>query len=191
MQLSCTKSLMKYLPAAIAVGIADPSIAPLYCWSANMFTVNRRRAIAVCNAYSRCGFVLYGITTKYKKDLDELLVNGVRACLESEGIAPGVIERYLNDCGTRIAYSKSINRSLTAHLKFFCDRVKYCAGALSDGMILQRQLIPWLNCDIIKDENGEYEMTYALLGSALQARYEDEKIYSCHAAVLDRCAAKT
>ena len=97
MQIGCTKKLLDYLGQTDVV--ANPEIDPLLSWSANLLSLNRRKAIAVVNDASRYGFVLYGLTAKNRKELNTLLLQGVRACLEAEHIAPAIIDRYIADCG--------------------------------------------------------------------------------------------
>jgi hypothetical protein len=182
MQIGCTKKLLDYLGQTGVV--ANPEIDPLLSWSANLLTLNRRKAIAVVNDASRYGFVLYGLTAKNRKELNTLLLQGVRACLEAEHIAPAIIDRYIVDCGETIVFSKTANRSLVARLNKFCERVDWFSENMCTEEVLQRKLLIALNDDYITT-GKEYRTPYDLLAAGLSRRYDVADIYHCRAGVFD------
>lgn len=182
MQIGCTKKLLDYLGQTDVV--ANPEIDPLLSWSANLLSLNRRKAIAVVNDASRYGFVLYGLTAKNRKELNTLLLQGVRACLEAEHIAPAIIDRYIADCGETIVYSKTANRSLVARLNKFCERVDWFSENMCTEEVLQRKLLIALNDDYLTTEK-EYRTPYDLLAAGLSRRYGTENPYCCRAGVFD------
>jgi hypothetical protein len=99
---------------------ADQKADPVLSWSANIITMNRRRAIIVANDSSQYGFVLSGIKSKDIKELEGLLLNGVRTCLEAECIAPELIQQCMNDCGSKVTCTKTANPSAVARLNKLC-----------------------------------------------------------------------
>ena len=105
MQVECTKKLLDYI--GVKAKVADESIDPVFRWSANLIQINRRRTIVVAHDSSRYGFVLYGIKAKDIHNLGDLLLDGIRTCLELECIDPDLITRYLSDCGTPVVFTKS------------------------------------------------------------------------------------
>ena len=161
MQVGCTKKLLDYigLKAEPIETQEDPALG----WSANILTINHRRCVVVANDSSRYGFVLYGIKSKDIKGLGGLILEGVRACLEVECIAPELIKRYLDDCGSGVTFTKTANRSLVARLNQLCTRVEFFAEEFTTGQLLQRQVMLRLNQDLItmKDwsEEGLFQRT--------------------------------
>lgn len=91
MQIGYTKNLLDFI--SIKPVPADSSADPVLSWSANLIKIGHRKVITAYDS-SRCGFVLYGIKVGGVKKLDSLMLDGVRACLESESIAPELIEQY-------------------------------------------------------------------------------------------------
>lgn len=182
MQIGCTKKLLDYIGRPYsAVNIETD---PILSWSANLLTLNRRKAIAVVNDASRYGFVLYGLTASNRKELDALILQGVRACLETEHIAHNLIDRYMADCGDTIVCTKTANRSVVARLNKFCERAEWFAKDMSMDEVLQRKLITPLNNDYLRMEK-EHHTPYDLLAKELSRRYGTEDVYSCRAAVFD------
>ena len=97
MELACTKKLLEYI--GIKPEKASAEIDPLLEWTANLVVINRRKALVVVHAASRCAFVLYGLTTKNKTELPELVLTGIRRLLECEYVRSEIIDQYLKDLG--------------------------------------------------------------------------------------------
>lgn len=105
-----------------------------------MIIINHRRAIVVINDAVRYGFMLYGITAKTIKNLNSLISEGIRSCLEAECVSEEIINQYMRDCGN-ITYGKTTNRSNVARMNKLCERTYYFAADLNSDFILQRHLI--------------------------------------------------
>ncbi|HLW21620.1 MAG TPA: hypothetical protein VKZ39_00345, partial [Sphaerochaetaceae bacterium] len=114
-----------------------------------MVTIDRRRTIEVGNDSSRYGFVLYGIRAKDIKNLGSLILDGIRSCLEAECIAPELTERYLDECGSQIIYTKMPDRSVIARLNQLCARITWYADEFTDDRILQNHVVLGINADYI------------------------------------------
>lgn len=181
MQIGCTKKLLEYLNIKSTQESAD--IAPFFSWSANLLTLNRRKTIVVMNDISRYGFVLYGITAKTLKSLDELMLDGVHSCLEEECIAPELIDRYMIDRGG-ITYGKTADRSTVARLNKLCERATYFTEDMTADTIGQQQLLGRINDDIFKID-GDYCKPGDLLCDSIAKFYSVENVRKCRAAVLD------
>ena len=97
MQIGCTKKLQELLKKDIIQ--ADQDVDPFYTWSASIMIVNRRRTIVVLHDESRCGFVLYGMTSRHIREIDRIIQTGICDMLEAHGISTAIIERYLQECG--------------------------------------------------------------------------------------------
>lgn len=121
MLIGCTKNLLEFLKETPAE--REEAIDPLYSWTANLIILNRRKTLVAVNDATKCCFVLYGLTTKMIPKLPELLKNGIRAALESEYIAPNIIDKYLDECGQNLIFTKTL-RSEVAYCNKACERVK-------------------------------------------------------------------
>ena len=185
MQLSCTKKILDCIgtmPAPV-----DAYIDPRLCWSANLITINRRHAVVVANDSSRYGFVLYGLKAKNFKSLDKLVIDGIRTCLETECIAPELIDRYMADCGDTVAFTKTANRSIVSRLNKLCERAFIYMEALTTDELLQRQILLALNYDFINDKSipvKGYMIPFEKLAGDIAALY-DAHPYRCRAAEID------
>ena len=153
MQIGCTKKLLDYL--RIQAYPADTAIDPLYTWSANMIMVNHRRTIVVSNDVSRYAFILYGIRRGDMKNIETLILEGVRACLETMCFTPAIIDQYLQDCGEGITFSKTANRSVVAGLNNVCAHTHFFFNSYSTEVLLQRQMIRLLNMDFLTVKTTE------------------------------------
>jgi hypothetical protein len=118
MQVGCTRKLLDYI--GVIAEPVDVQLDPILSWSANTMTINHHRAIVIANDSSRYGFVLYGIKSKDIKEFGHLVVDGVRACLETECIDPSLIQRYIFDCGEHVTFTKTANRSVVTRLNQLC-----------------------------------------------------------------------
>jgi len=185
MQLGCTKKILDCIgtiPAPV-----DTSIDPRLSWSANRITINHRHAVVVANDSSRYGFVLYGLKAKNFKSLDRLVLEGVRACLETECIAPELIDRYMTDCEDTVTFTKTANRSIVARLNHLCERAFIYSDALKTEKLLQRQILLSLNYDFITDKSNparHYMIPFEKFADDVSARY-DAPPHRCRAVELD------
>src|SRR5574344_559202 len=92
MYIGCTKKLIEYAKIAPIVLLGTE---PFFSWSANLITINHRKAIVVINDAVRYGFVLYGITAKTIKNLDSLMLEGIRSCLDAECVSENIVNRFM------------------------------------------------------------------------------------------------
>ena len=180
MYIGCTKKLRDYTKKAPCLPI---SIEPLFSWSANLITINHRKAIVVINDAVRYGFVLYGITAKTIKNLDSLMLEGIRSCLDAECVSENIMNRFMADCGN-ITYGKTISRSNVARMNKLCERTYFFAEDLNSDFILQKHLIRRINNDVF-DINGQYVSPSDLLCGELGNSYSTRNIRRCRAAILD------
>lgn len=152
MQIGCTKKLQEFLKKDIIQ--ADQGVDPFYTWSASIMIVNRRKTIVVLHDESRCGFVLYGMTSRHIREIDRIIQTGICDMLEAHGISTAIIECYLQECG-RISYTTPRERDTAAHLNYFCEQVSFFSEAFIPVRQFQSHLVQALNEDLVKID-GEY-----------------------------------
>ena len=182
MQIGCTQKLLTYLnkePEAVEEGMDA-----FYSWSATLLTIRRRKTIVVVHDASRCGFVLYGVTAKQLKQMDQLLIEGIRRMLEAECIVPEVVQEYLQGCGLAIRYTKTKNRSAVARLNQFTQRVKQFAEGFDGEELFQPHILLQLNSDILSAEK-QYSLTRELLRDGFAAHYPDRTAFLYPMVTLD------
>ncbi len=156
--------------------------SPVFSWTANLITLNRRKVMVVINDKSKCCFILYGLTSKHIKKLPELIVDGIRAMMESEYVAPEIIEKYLNDCGRGIVLTTASSRSNITYCNKACERATFLSGLFDADDIFQKKFLPWLNDEVIAKDN--YATVYKRFINALEEEY-GAPVQSAHMAELE------
>ena len=182
MQVGCTKKLLDYLGCEVSA--VDETVDPIFSFTANLITVNRRKCITVTNDASGCGFVVYGVTAKDKTRVRELIVKGFEAMLRSERFSQAVITRCLQDRG-EVMLTKPSNRSAIAKSNRFCERIARYGPWFDEEDLFQSKLLPSFNEDIVKID-GNYLFSYKTLQKKLQERYT-ESLFDYTAFQLDVC----
>lgn len=127
MQIGLTKKLADY--TGIKISSTDVTADPLFSWSANLLNI-RRKTIVCMNDASRFAFILHGIKATDVKKLDQLILQGIKQLMESEGIGTDIVEKYLfhesADLATpRISYTKTSSRKAVAALNKVCSNVEF------------------------------------------------------------------
>ncbi|MBC2459640.1 plasmid pRiA4b ORF-3 family protein [Clostridium beijerinckii] len=174
MFIECTKKLQDEMGITVEKPYEDKE---LFSWSANLINIKRRKAVVLVNNSSRFGFVLFGLKAKDFKRLDELILQGVRRCFQSEKIKEEIIEQYLSDAGT-ICFSKTNGSRYVSRLNKACEVVGYFEELLDLENIYQPKITRKLNTDIIKIDKYNYKQPYELLLKDLKENYR-ENIVKC------------
>ena len=180
MELACTNKLLDYM--GVKAEKASDGVEPIFQWTANLLVVNRRKTLVAVHGASRCAFILHGLTAKQLPKLPELIREGIQNLLESEYVRPEIIEKYLDDCGGELLIRANSSRSLVANCNKVCEHLKMLTELFKVGDMFQKQLLPWLNDDIVHIKNYCYAHD-ALIGE-LTRRYGCE-IQSCRVAELE------
>lgn len=181
MQLGCTKKLQDFLKKKAE--LAQKDIDPFYTWSASLVTVCRRKAIIAVNDATHCGFVLLGIKASNLKQIDTLILDGIRQMLLCENIAPALVEKYLEDCG-EVQYTKTKSRSDVARLNQYCMRVGYFEMDMVIGQMFQQEILHRINNDYYQEE-GQYKDTREELHRQFAQHYAVEQPCECTMAVVN------
>lgn len=181
MQIGCTKKLQEFLKKDIIQ--ADQDVDPFYTWSASIMIVNRRRTIVVLHDESRCGFVLYGMTSRHLREMDCIIQAGIRDMLTAHGISGTAINRYLQECG-RISYTPPRDRNTVAHLNYFCEQVSFFSEVFIPVWRFQSHLVQALNEDLVKI-GEEYVDSREKLRESFSEHYPGQSVLSRKMAILD------
>jgi len=180
MQICCTKKLQEQLGIVIQDGIEGND---LFCWSAHLITVKRRKTIVVVNDSNRFGFIFYGLKVKDFKYFNALILQGIRNCLEDEKIKDEIIEQYLKAAG-ELRFTKTRGRGYVARLNKACELAALCEEKFDSSNLFQVMATRIINNDLIKiDKQSGYEYLYEWLHRDLRKCY-GESIIKCEAVTL-------
>lgn len=180
MRLECTKKLLEYLKETPVRDSEET--APLFTWSANLITINRRKMLVAVNAASRCVVVLYGLRAANRPRIGELLREAIRILLEQAYVRPDMIDQYLSDCGETLSYAANSSRSTIAYCIKACKTVSYYWYLLEPEVIFQKKLLPKLNSDVLP--NANYRTNGEEMIALLREHYGKEPL-SCQAVELE------
>ena len=176
MRLSCTKKLLEYLDIKPKKETTETD--PFFAWTANLLVVNRRKTLVVAHEPSRCAFVIHGLTTKLRSKLPQLILEGIRAVLESEYVRPDIMERYLAELGAEVSFGANTSRKAVACCNKVCERIKMFPEVLDPDKVIQRKMLPWLNGELIAGTSPK--LSCEILIDQLRERYGDS-VQSCRA----------
>ena len=180
MQIGCTKKLQEFLKKDIIQ--ADQDVDPFYTWSASIMIVNRRKTV-VLHDESRCGFVLYGMTSRHLREMDCIIQAGIQDMLTAHGISIAMVERYLQECG-RISYTTPRDRNTVAHLNYFCEQVSFFSEVFIPVRQFQSHLMQALNEELVKI-GEEYVDPREKLRESFAEHYPEQSVLSRKMAILD------
>ncbi|MEG1411639.1 MAG: plasmid pRiA4b ORF-3 family protein [Terrisporobacter sp.] len=166
MQIGCTKKLQEQINLNIET---IEEVDDIFSWSANLVILNRRKTVVVVNDYSRYGFVLYGLKAKDFKNIENLLLQGIKRTLTGEKIKPELIEKYFEDA-KKIKFTKTKSPRCVARLNKACELVGWFREELDQNEIYQSSVTKRLNKDILK-HNNEHRYSYELLQESFKNLY--------------------
>lgn len=173
MQIACTKKLVEQL--GIAPEADNDSCTPLYRWSANIVTINRRKTLVVVNDSNRFGFVLYGMKAKDWKQCSALIKEEMRNTLLRYGIQPGLVNRYIPENEEMHLVKLSDKRGI-ARMNKAVQRMEYFADELCGDNLTQPLVTQKMNDDLVSGIGKNYENPYNLLFSDLEKHFS-EKVF--------------
>lgn len=180
MQIGCTKKIFDEISITPSESLEEND---LFCWSANILTISRRKAIVVVNDSNRFGFVLYGLKAKDFNRLGELIIDGIRRCLKDENMKEEIIDKYLSE-SKDLVFSKTRGRISVARLNKACERVELFDDRLEISGLYQTDLSRTMNSDLFKpSKDVDYMHPYELFIQDFERLY-GEKIIESEAADL-------
>ena len=173
MQICCTKKLLEELSI-------NPTFVEeendLFCWSAHLLTLNRRKTVVVVNDSNRYGFVLYGLKAKDFKHLDDYIHLGIRQCLKDQHIKDDMIDKYMDQMGN-LVFTKTRGSKYVARLNRACECVNLFADRLDQSTLYQVDCSRFMNNDYIRiSKESNYESPNELLLQDFRRTYGDQLI---------------
>lgn len=179
MLIQCTGKLLEKLNVQPAQRSEED---PLFCWHANLITINRRKVVVFVNDKNRYVIVLYGLKAKDFQNLGSLFIDALRDVFHKECIKDEVIEHYIC-CAGEIIYTKTKDRSSVAKMRAACEVVYM----IDDGSFPQSAAQKFLSLHAsrrpYKNQKGEYVCSHIELYKDLEALFGGN-IFGCRAAVL-------
>lgn len=180
MQICCTKKLLDEIKVVPEQLQEDND---LFCWSAHILTINRRKAVVVVNDSSRFGFVLYGLKAKDFSQLGDLIQNGIRRCLTDVGIKADVVDKYIGESADMF-FTKTRGPRYVGRLNKACERVEIFDDRLELSALYQHAITKIMNNDLFKPSKElDYQKPNELLMQDFENRY-GAGIIQCEAADL-------
>lgn len=178
MKISCSKKLLDELKLKPATPAEE--LPPVYCWSAHIVLINRRKTLVCVNDFSRFGFVLYGLKAKDYKRLETLLVEEIRRCFLDYCVKPESADEYLS-AYPDVQLVKSSSRKSVARLNKAVELVKYLADSLEYEKFSQPIMNRRLNSELISDSDAGYLYPNEKMFSELKSIYGKD-LFQCRAA---------
>lgn len=130
-QLRCTQKLLK------EIGIAKSELcnisqsdAILGNWYANIFIVDRRKAIVFVSERTFLSFIVYGVNKRNIQVINEMLFNGLSQLLSLEGFSKNDIEKNMKGC-EEIQLTVTNSKTVLGNVNDIVNLYKY--SILYDG----------------------------------------------------------
>lgn len=179
MLIQCTKKLLDELKIKPEAGKEGD---PLVNWHANLLIINRKKTIVLVNDHNRYVVILHGLKAKDFKQLDLLIVQGIRETLEAEGIKPEIIEKYLL-AAKELIFTKTKDRTSVARMNKACEEVYYFEDLLDSELIVNTALSKRISRLLVGAGKNQYVYPNEELYKSLE-NFAGEIIFSLKAVQL-------
>lgn len=180
MKIQCTKKLLEVLKVQPAQQEVEEDA--LFSWHANILTYNRRKTVVLVNDHHRYVVVLYGLKAKEFKNLDKIVLEGIREAFLAEGIKEEIIEKYLLQSG-EFTYTKTKDRTSVARLNKACEHVDIFQDLLDNETIFNKKLSMRVSRSIFGTGKKSYIVPVRELIQSLES-FAGESIFSMQAVQL-------
>ncbi|MEH7523304.1 plasmid pRiA4b ORF-3 family protein [Bacillus sp. JJ1503] len=152
MLIQCTKKLLDQLDIKSDIQVKEE---PLFSWHAHLITLNRRKTIVLVNDQNRYVVVLHGLKAKEFKNLDEVILQGIRETFREEGIKDEVIEKFLSQ-SKEISYTKTKDRTSVARMNKACENVYFFEELLENDSIFNTRMSMRVSRFLVGDGKNKY-----------------------------------
>ena len=113
---------------------------PFFSWHANYFNVNRKKMVLVTNDLTYVSFILVDVNAQTKKQLADLIPEGIRTIFAALGIEKDQIEQYLAMAGA-LEVNAGFNRVVTGVMNNMLEWLQFDDSPVYVGPIdLQKSL---------------------------------------------------
>lgn len=179
MLIQCTKKLLDELKLK-PTGVDDEK--SLFCWHANLITINHRKTVVLVNDSNLYRIVLHGLKAKDFKSLDQLIVEAIRSTLMDECITASIVEQFINGSPT-VTYTKTKDRSTVARLNKACEDVHFFGRHIETSMINQSLVNRLASTSLVGDGQNGYMHPNECLYKDLE-HFSDRTVFRCQAVEL-------
>ncbi len=179
MLIQCTKKLLdelKIKPVQAKEG------NPLFCWHANLITINHRKTVVLMNDSNLYRIILYGLKAKDFNKLDELIVGAIRNTLLEEYIKSDIVEQFINGSRT-ISYAKTKDRTMVARLNKACEDIYFFTDLMKNDTISQSHTGKIASASLVGNGQHGYMHPNEAFYKDLED-YSGTTIFSCKAVEL-------
>jgi len=134
-QLRCTQKLLKEIRITKSeVSDISQGDSILGNWYANIFSVDRRKAIVFVNEKTFLSFIVYGISKRNIKDIKEIFINVLCQLLSLESFSKNDIENTMKGCEEiqyTVTNSKTVLGNVNDIVKLYKHFILYEGGLKS------------------------------------------------------------
>lgn len=179
MLIQCTKKLMDELKIEPVLVEGEK---PLFCWHANLITINHKKTVVLANDSNLYRIVLHGLKSKDFKNLDQLIIEAIRSTLLEECITADIVEQLINNSPT-INYTKTKDKTTVARLNKACEEVHFFEGHLETNRIVQGYVSRLASNSLAGIGSNSYIRPNEALYKDLE-NFSGTKIFKCKAVEL-------
>lgn len=179
MLIQCTKKLMDELKIKPMQAKEEN---PLFCWHANLITVNRRKTVGLMNDSNLYRIVLYGLKAKDLENLDQLIIEAIRSTLLDECITADIVEKFIQSSPT-INYEKTKDRVMVARLNKACEEIYFLGDLMKAEMIGQSHVGKIASASLVGNGKNGYMYPNEALYKDIE-NFSGKTIFSCKAVEL-------
>lgn len=179
MIISCTKKLQEELNIKVE---RVPVENRIYGWHGHMIRINRRKALVLVNDSSRYQVVWYGLKAKDLKNIQPLIVEGIRTVMLADGVSPMMVDAYLEGAG-EIQFSKSQGAKHVAWINKGCELAALYEDRYVEDTLIQMELSIAASHFLGKVDHLGYVHPYEVFYELLKKEF-DQPLFSCKAVEL-------
>lgn len=147
MLINPTKKALSLFSALPQVSDSQASKAfstanPFFSWHANYYNLHRKKVLVLVNDLTMMPIVIADVNAQSKKQLAQMIVEGIWSAFRWAGIASEQIQQYLDLAG-KIEVSSGFNRQITSVTTMYIRMAEH-VQKLDTNERIQKELMVWL-----------------------------------------------
>ena len=154
MNIGCTGKLLDELKLKPSTRLVEN---PLFSWHAEFLLLNHRKAVLLVNDLTHYCVLLLGVNAQDLSNLDQLAVSAIEKSFLAEGIAPEIIEQYLQALGEANFTSISDHPTVEVMGRFVKEAKSYRDEEFDLEQIAQVEFNQQVGNWDVNDIDGDYE----------------------------------